>query len=1122
MPFRVTCPGCQTACVVPDEMVGQKVRCKQCSNIFQVAAKTKSPGPLPASPPLAPRAAAPPRTPKAPPKEEPPVLEWLEEVPSDGLQAAPNPRPLAKKKLAAARPLVRSRGRVSPPRSHATFWAVAAVAALLLVGGGVGLAFFLSDKDEAKTTPTADAGNDKKDKADPTEKKPEGGAEKKPENRVPEAEKKPTDPVPFPPVVEVQPVDPVPPPPVVEQRPADPVPPPPVVEIKPADPVPPPPVVDIKSPAIERDKIVRTLPSAATDAVVGGGGRYLILHLPQLRKLAVFDVSAARIKGYVSAAADHIKFAAGLDKLFVALPDDNILQRWDLHTLKREVTVPLPGTGKVHLLALGSAAQGPLLVASTDGFRAPTSFLDTRTLKPLNLRTARGEVPGVAAETFVRVSADGRVFGLWNPNVSPQGVQTWVLAGGEIQVHGNGDSCGHVAPGPDGKVVYTGRGLFTNQARRIGKLDTPGGVYCVPPVEGNFYLSVTPPAAHLHFVGETRPLLTLKDVELPRGINQWGREPFGGDRRILLIPSAKVLITLPDTNDRVVLHRLDLDAALDKSGVDYLFVTSSPPVAARKGTLLSYPLTVKSRQGGITYKLDAGPKGMSISPAGLLRWQVPADFAEQEADVIVSVGDKTGQEVFHTFKLAVGGAAADVPPRDLPRVVEKPPQPVDPPVKEPASRPVESRPDEPAGPSAAGIKPPPLDKAVVERPLPSAVSSVVVGGGGRYLILHLPREQKLAVFDANEGKVTRYIPVADDGVLFAAGMDKLMVVLPSSHILQRWSLTSGKREVTTKFPIKGVVRRLCMGSASRGPLLVGGEDGPVAGALFLDIRTLKPIRYQMAGLGRVGFDAGTFIRASADGKVFGFWHPNVSPQGLATLVLSGTTVSLFSDHVSVGHVVPGPDGKTLYTARGTYTSQTKAIGKSEPNGGVYTLPAAHGDYCMTLEINRAGGLRTRSVVSVQLVGEPRAIATLPEIELPDNLNQWDREPLSTDMRLHLIPAAKLLVVLAPTNDKLVVHRFDPEAALKKSGIDYLIVTSKPPTAARRGQLYHYPIAAKARTGGLKYKIESGPKGMTVSPEGQVKWMVPFNQALGDTEVIVSLTDGSGQERFHTFTLAVQR
>src|SRR5262249_37435105 len=61
---------------------------------------------------------------------------------------------------------------------------------------------------------------------------------------------------------------------------------------------------DIKAPLLEKEKVTRTLPAPATDAVMGGGGRFLILHLPKLRKLALFDVSAAKITGYIPLGGD--------------------------------------------------------------------------------------------------------------------------------------------------------------------------------------------------------------------------------------------------------------------------------------------------------------------------------------------------------------------------------------------------------------------------------------------------------------------------------------------------------------------------------------------------------------------------------------------------------------------------------------------------------------------------------------------------------------------------------------------------------------------------------------------------------------------------------------------------
>jgi hypothetical protein len=38
-----------------------------------------------------------------------------------------------------------------------------------------------------------------------------------------------------------------------------------------------------------------------------------------------------------------------------------------------------------------------------------------------------------------------------------------------------------------------------------------------------------------------------------------------------------------------------------------------------------------------------------------------------------------------------------------------------------------------------------------------------VGGGGRYLVAHLPKLRKLAVFDICEAKISHYISVDDDG-----------------------------------------------------------------------------------------------------------------------------------------------------------------------------------------------------------------------------------------------------------------------------------------------------------------------------------------------------------------------
>jgi hypothetical protein len=73
-----------------------------------------------------------------------------------------------------------------------------------------------------------------------------------------------------------------------------------------------------------------------------------------------------------------------------------------------------------------------------------------------------------------------------------------------------------------------------------------------------------------------------------------------------------VLLTIPATNDRIVVRKLDVEAALKKSPLAYLFVTSLLGRHADKGTAYDDQMAVKSKKGKVEYRLDSGPKGMSL------------------------------------------------------------------------------------------------------------------------------------------------------------------------------------------------------------------------------------------------------------------------------------------------------------------------------------------------------------------------------------------------------------------------------------------------------------------------------------------------------------------------------
>jgi len=71
--------------------------------------------------------------------------------------------------------------------------------------------------------------------------------------------------------------------------------------------------------------------------------------------------------------------------------------------------------------------------------------------------------------------------------------------------------------------------------------------------------------------------------------------------------------------------------------VELLLGETSATVNAAKAERYEYSLDVASKKGGVTCKLENGPVGMTISPTGVISWQVPADFTDSQVNIIVRI-----------------------------------------------------------------------------------------------------------------------------------------------------------------------------------------------------------------------------------------------------------------------------------------------------------------------------------------------------------------------------------------------------------------------------------------------------------------------------------------------------
>ena len=282
-------------------------------------------------------------------------------------------------------------------------------------------------------------------------------------------------------------------------------------------------------------------------------------------------------------------------------------------------------------------------------------FLDPVTFKPLPLTYPnKGERAWHAQELPVYASADGTAYGRWGANRC----STRIIEGSEVK-YIEGWIPTHILPGPTGRWFYTTKGPITRELKVATPADEKYG-YCLPATSGDYFLSLTSTddkgkggSITIYHRGASGPIGRLDKVDHGVKFDGWDRDPYGPWRRVFFIPEAKVIAVLPNGNDRVVLHKFDIDDALNKSGIDYLFVTSQPPLSAKAGTTYTYPLVVKSNQGGLTFaRLDSGPKGMTVSPTGVVTWAVPADVTGDQ-EVILLVKDKSGQEAFHNFTVRV-------------------------------------------------------------------------------------------------------------------------------------------------------------------------------------------------------------------------------------------------------------------------------------------------------------------------------------------------------------------------------------------------------------------------------------------------------------------------------------
>jgi hypothetical protein len=400
-----------------------------------------------------------------------------------------------------------------------------------------------------------------------------------------------------------------------------------------------------------QDEIIN-LPGMVLNTIPANNGKYLIISYSDIRQISILDVEKKTIIKSFMLPADKVMIAASKSKMVLYIPDLNLMQRYSLVTFEKEKTVLIPAENRMNKIAMGDASDGPIY---TYGLPQQFVIMDLDTLTKSDIKV-KGYFPGT--QDF-NPSEDGKSIAFWTLNSYPIKVGKGVMNGDtfELTAAPNGGGC--QLPNYDGTRIYTTSGIFYKDLKPV-MYDYMNGPICIPVYGGNYFISMTKDNIFINSERDNLVMITMPD-DLIKMIYVKDKKFYVDQeprmkilyKSLHFIPTLNKLVIIPDESNKLVIRQLDLYNELIKSGSDYLLVDSNPPQTVKNSGKYSYQMKIRSRLGGLLYKLISAPQGMTVSSTGLVEWQVPVGYKNKQESVIIDFSDAINQHNFHVFTITI-------------------------------------------------------------------------------------------------------------------------------------------------------------------------------------------------------------------------------------------------------------------------------------------------------------------------------------------------------------------------------------------------------------------------------------------------------------------------------------
>jgi hypothetical protein len=251
----------------------------------------------------------------------------------------------------------------------------------------------------------------------------------------------------------------------------------------------------------------------------------------------------------------------------------------------------------------------------------------------------------------------------------------------------------------------------------------------------------------------------------------------------------------------------------------------------------------------------------------------------------------------------------------------------------------------------------------------------------------------------------------------------------------------------------------------------------------------------------------------------------VSPSGAYLFQRTGDGYTCRYEHSSYGVLLPLSIHNKVIGGSNIYNYDWKKISSINENRNrsgfsMYLAPSPDESFC--IQYVKSNDQKIAPQLYLMTTSDFRAICPMKFDDYPNSIDIYsrgnDQTGLSIDKIIHPIPALERIAFVKAMEGEVVIHPFVLNDVLKNADFDYLFTSSVPPSSMKPGESLEYKIVVNSRQGKIKIKIEQGPDGMKLDKDAVLHWKMPSGQ-IETVIVVISISDSTGQEILHSFSIA---